>query len=172
MIQIELEDQLWAILYQPTEFIILTVVSLILTELIKWPIKRKAGNATWAGWVYILISLVCVFAVATGYACFIAEPNTTHYTMEYVISMFAAQQTLFNIIWDKGIKKVVSAIVARVTGKKAAEVEGAIDKSGVDKVLDKVDEYIKTQPKSNLTGKSINTNSTDDVKRHNGRPRV
>lgn len=167
-----------AVINQPMEFILAVVAALLLTELIKLPIKYFTKKSTGIGWLYILISIAVVTGVYLAYYNLIrpVESGTFYFDYEDWLSMVAAEQLTFNFIWDKGIKKAIALIVAKFSKKSLKEVEGFIENSKVGGVLDKVDSHIKSDSNNaeavELTKAKQLSVGTEKPKMNNGRPNV
>lgn len=115
-------------------------IAVILTEIVKYPIKKKLGTSTGYGWLYILLSLV----VATGvYALYWYVANNKVFpinetTLRSYVSFVALEQTMFNLIWEKGLKVVVQGIVSKITGVNKTVVNTVMEVTGVNDKLDEI----------------------------------
>lgn len=115
-------------------------VSVVLTEIVKYPIKKKLGTSTGYGWLYILLSLV----LATGvYALYWYIVNDKMFpigeaTLRNYVSFMALEQAMFNLIWEKGLKVVVQGIVSKITGVHKAVVGTVMEVTGVNDKLDEI----------------------------------
>lgn len=170
------ETEFILVLKQPLELVIMAVIALIITELIKWPIKAKAKPSNVMSWIYILISIVICTAVFFIYYALILPGGIKNCSYEKWVGLVAAEQLTYNYVWDKGLKKVISGIVAKITKKKPEDIEKAIDSSGLGEVLDKADSKIKEkQDKPNLIDAVDTVTEIKQVtvlKKTNGRPDV
>lgn len=127
---------------QPTEFIVSVLIAMVITELIKYPIKKKLGNQTKYGWLYILISVIVGTGVFAGYWYFVNDKQfvldsaTLH--SEY-LAFLAFEQLVFNFVWDKGLKAVVQKIISKTTGIDENTVNAVMEVAGVNDALEKIE---------------------------------
>lgn len=115
-------------------------IAVILTEIVKYPIKKKLGTSTGYGWLYILLSLVLATGVYALY-WYIANDKTFpigETTLRNYVSFMALEQAMFNLIWEKGLKVVVQGIVSKITGVNKTVVGTVMEVTGVNDKLDEI----------------------------------
>lgn len=166
-------------LENPLEVLIMAFVALVITELIKLPIKLKVKKSTGMAWVYILISLVvCTAVFLINDLLLIPVPGGfMGLSYEKFLALVALEQATYNFIWDKGLKKLVALIFSKITGKKCEDIEKVMDDVGIGQTLDKADSAIKDGQDKPEIQKPVEVVSTqvkklEEPKNHNGRPRV
>lgn len=120
---------------------IAVAVAVALTELVKFPIKKKLGTSLGYGWLYILISMV----ISTGaYAVYWYLDNGKAFPINETLGVqylafIGGVQLVFNYIWEKGLKVVVEKFISKVTGVNSTIVSGVMEATGVNSALDKIE---------------------------------
>lgn len=89
------------------------LATIILTELIKLPIKKACGDKPLANYLYIFISLI---VTAGGYIAYLYIKERTIVWTDWqplvagLIAFVGIVQTIFNFIWKNGIKALLKKI--------------------------------------------------------------
>lgn len=162
---------------QPWILSVIAGVGLILTELVKWPIKAKVNKSVAKAWVYILMSLIITTGVYVA-AIFIYPkflPNDSGVVASWNWNewgtIVALEQAMYNLIWEKGLKAILVAIFSKLFKKDSKVVEEVVDSTGVGEALDKTTEKIKSKqdkPQLETTASKIQ----NGVQRSNKRPKI
>ena len=132
-----MKNQLIILKNFPVEILALAFFAMILTEIIKYPVKSKFSENAAAGWLWIFVSIFVGVAVYCFY-WFLCRPmphldteivdgvvqiKGTYFDWGSMAALVCMQQTLYNLLWDKGIRVLVKKIIGRVKKRKAADAK-------------------------------------------------